>query len=137
MMKKQVLSQVFMMSLLLLGVSIMSFVSDEKKVYVENTTFDFGTITADGGNVEGTFVLRNNTESTVSITNVKAACGCTVPSWDKSPIEPGKTREIKVSFNPRGKSGSVNKSVTVTMDSGETFRMYIKGIIAKREALNR
>ena len=51
------------------------------------------------------------------ISEVKPSCGCTVPDYTKTSIKPGATGEIKVTFDSKGKSGNVSKTVTVTMNT--------------------
>ena len=64
---------------------------------------DFGDI-VQGQQVAHTFVLTNTGKQPLIISNVAATCGCTVPSWPKEPVAPGKSAEIKVSFNSTGKA---------------------------------
>lgn len=81
-------------------------------------SIDFGDITQ-GDKVEHTFQLTNTGSSPLIISNVAATCGCTVPSWPKEPIAPGKTSEIKVSFNSAGKMGKQNSVVRIYSNASE------------------
>ena len=58
-------------------------------------------------------------EKAAIISNVAATCGCTVPSWPKEPVAPGKTAEIKVSFNSAGKMGKQNSVVRIYSNATE------------------
>lgn len=69
--------------------------------------------------VEHTFVLTNTGKSPLIISNVAATCGCTVPSWPKEPVAPGKSAEIKVSFNSSGKVGKQNSVVRIYSNASE------------------
>ncbi|OIQ18063.1 MAG: hypothetical protein BM557_07550 [Flavobacterium sp. MedPE-SWcel] len=80
------------------------------------TEFDFGDINS-GDVVEHTFTFTNEGTSDLIISKAKASCGCTVPSYTKTPVAPGGTGEVKVSFNSSGKSGNQKKSVTVTANT--------------------
>ncbi|WP_299103798.1 DUF1573 domain-containing protein [uncultured Tenacibaculum sp.] len=74
---------------------------------------DFGTV-PEGEVVKTTFIVTNTGKSDLVITNAQATCGCTVPEWPKNtPIKPGETGEIKVSFNTSGKPNKQSKSVTL------------------------
>lgn len=73
---------------------------------------DFGDI-VQGAKVEHTFSLTNTGTVPLVISNVAATCGCTVPSWPKEPVAPGKSAEIKVSFNSAGKMGKQNSVVRI------------------------
>tara|TARA_R110002020_G_scaffold150825_1_gene327674 strand:+ start:1075 stop:1470 length:396 start_codon:yes stop_codon:yes gene_type:complete len=81
-------------------------------------SIDFGDITQ-GDKVEHTFELTNSGSAPLIISNVAATCGCTVPSWPKEPIAPGKTSEIKVSFNSAGKMGKQNSVVRIYSNASE------------------
>jgi len=80
------------------------------------TEFDFGTI-KEGEVVKHVFKFTNTGKSPLVIQNASAPCGCTVPKWPKDPIAPGKTGEIAVEFNSRGKSGLQNKPVTIVANT--------------------
>ena len=79
---------------------------------------DFGDITQ-GQQVAHTFVLTNTGKQPLIISNVAATCGCTVPSWPKEPVAPGKSAEIKVSFNSTGKVGKQNSVVRIYSNASE------------------
>ena len=79
---------------------------------------DFGDI-KQGDKVENVFKLTNTGNEPLIISNVAATCGCTVPSWPKEPEAPGKTAEIKVSFNSAGKMGKQNSVVRIYSNATE------------------
>jgi hypothetical protein len=79
---------------------------------------DFGDI-EQGQQVSHTFVLTNTGKQPLIISNVAATCGCTVPSWPKEPVAPGKSAEIKVSFNSAGKVGKQNSVVRIYSNASE------------------
>lgn len=100
------------------------------KIFFENREFDFGTINQ-GDKVHGSFAFKNTGESDLIISNAKASCGCTIPSYPKNvPIKPGEEGEIKVLFNSKGKSNKQNKTVTLftnTLKGQE--RLTVKGFV--------
>ena len=55
----------------------------------------------------------NTGNSNLVISNVSTTCGCTVADYPKDPIAPGKDGKIEVEFNSEGKSGMVDRKVTV------------------------
>ena len=79
---------------------------------------DFGDI-VQGAKVEHVFTLTNTGTVPLVISNVAATCGCTVPSWPKEPVAPGKSAEIKVSFNSTGKMGKQNSVVRIYSNASE------------------
>ena len=58
------------------------------------------------------------------IVNAKSSCGCTVPTYPKTQVEPGATAEMLVKFNGSGKN-QVSKTVTITANT-ETGKETIK-----------
>ena len=75
---------------------------------------DFGQINEADGKVSTVFEFTNNTNVPVTLTNVRASCGCTTPQWSKEPIAPNKKGVITVTYNPKGRPGNFNKSITLT-----------------------
>ncbi len=97
-------------------------------------TFDFGEID-EGEKVEHIYKFKNTGDEPLVISNAKGSCGCTVPQWPKTPIAPGDSGEILVSFNSKGKPGPQTKKVTITAntDPVQTF-LTITGKVKKAEA---
>jgi len=93
-------------------------VKDGPIITFEESSKDFGDI-KQGDKVEHTFKLENTGNAPLVISNVAATCGCTVPKWPKEPIAPGKTAEIKVSFNSAGKMGKQNSVVRIYSNATE------------------
>lgn len=83
---------------------------------VDRMEHDFGKI-PDSAPVETSFVITNTGDKPLLITNATGSCGCTVPDYPKEPIAPGESKDMKVSFNPSGKEGVNNKTVTITANT--------------------
>ena len=98
---------------------------DSKVIVVDREVHDFGTIGEDAGNVSATFVVTNNTSATIVLTNVRASCGCTTPSWTKEPIEPGKTGTVTATYSQKGRPGPFEKTVTITT-TGDPERLLVR-----------
>jgi hypothetical protein len=102
----------------------------EQKISVDKTIYDFGTVSSTGEPVKATFVITNNTEESITLAEVKASCGCTTPSWTKTPIEPGKTGEVVAAYNPKGHAGSFEKTLIIrATEIPEPVKVTIKGIV--------
>ena len=97
-------------------------------------THDFGEITEVGGPAGHDFLFTNNTGRVIRILSVQTSCGCTTPAWTKDPVQPGKTGFVKASFDPKGRPGYFNKSLTVMTDfDGNPIALQIKGqVVGKR-----
>ncbi len=79
---------------------------------------DFGTLNVNTDNPYS-FVFTNTGKEPLLITNARGSCGCTVPSWPKDPIMPGKTGKIDVVYRPsKGQAGKPQeKTVTITANT--------------------
>lgn len=89
--------------------------------------FDFGDIQPDS-KVRHTFKFTNTGKTPLLIADATASCGCTTPSWTKEPIAPGRTGEMEVQFDSRGKQGLINKQVSVRANTQPSITtIYIKG----------
>ena len=114
--------------------SVVSAQIAEPLIFVEKT-HDFGSVKEDGGSVATEFSFLNNSGRPIRIVNVKPSCGCTTPDWTREIIEPGKSGVIKASFDPRGKVGYFNKSISVTTDyNGAPITLQIKGNVESKLA---
>ncbi len=82
----------------------------------DKTEHDFGTLDA-GDKAETVFILTNIGEGDLVITSARGSCGCTVPVWPKDAVKPGKTAEIKVVFNSRGKKNKTTNTITLTTNT--------------------
>jgi len=101
----------------------------------EKTEHDFGKIHEEDGRVSVVFNFKNEGMSPLVLSNVRASCGCTTPTWTKEPVEPGQTGSITVTYNPNGRPGRFQKTVTITSNATEaTTRVYIKGEVLPKQA---
>ena len=101
----------------------------------EKTEHDFGKINEADGRVSTVFSFKNEGMAPLVLSNVRASCGCTTPTWTKEPIEPGQTGSITVTYNPNGRPGRFQKTVTITSNATEaTTRVYIKGEVIPKQA---
>ncbi|MCF6279141.1 MAG: DUF1573 domain-containing protein [Flavobacteriaceae bacterium] len=82
----------------------------------DKTEHDFGTI-EQGDKVETVFTLTNVGKGDLIITGAKGSCGCTVPQWPKEAVKPGKTAEIKVVYDSRGKKNKTTNTITLTTNT--------------------
>lgn len=112
---------VFLMAMAMVAFSAQAqekAVTNGPVITFEESSKDFGDI-KQGDKVEHVFKLENTGKAPLVISNVAATCGCTVPNWPKEPIAPGKTAEIKVTFNSAGKMGKQNSVVRIYSNASE------------------
>lgn len=116
---------IFMSLLLMTGGA---FAQNQAVIAAEKATHDFGTIQEDNGTVTHTFKISNSGDAPLVVTRVIASCGCTTPEWTKEPIAPGKTGEVKITFDPKGRPGPFTKTISV-YSNGKTgsFVLTIRG----------
>jgi len=101
-----------------------------KPLQFKEESFDFGQIMEGDGPVTHPFEFTNITGRPIKILGVRPSCGCTTPDWSKEPVMPGKTGFIKAQFDPKGRPGYFNKTLTVTTDAdGNTIVLQIKGTV--------
>lgn len=126
-MKKILVSMVALMSTIASMAQVITF---------ERTEHDFGKINEADGRVTTVFKFKNEGMAPLVLSNVRASCGCTTPKWTREPIEPGQAGEITVTYNPNGRPGRFQKTITVTSNALEnaTAKLYIKGEVIPKPA---
>lgn len=94
---------------------------------------DFGTV-VEGPQATHEFHFKNEGKEPLILSNVRASCGCTVPSWPKEPILPGKESTIIATYNTQGRPGQFSKTITVESNAeGGNKILTIKGEVIKPE----
>ncbi len=73
---------------------------------------NFGTI-SQGEKVSYSFGFKNKGGSDLLISSAKGSCGCTIPTYPQEPIKGGEEGKIDVVFDSDGKSGLVEKTITL------------------------
>ncbi len=102
---------------------------------VENAdpySWDFGQV-KEGEVLRHTFVLKNESEKTLTIKDVNTSCGCTVFKVEKKVILPGESTDLEVQFNSKGYSGLAQQYVYVHTDSLDNpiIRFIIKAEVIR------
>jgi hypothetical protein len=110
---------------------------EEEKIAADKTEHNFGTVKEDGGSVSAIFTIKNTTQVPIMLREVRATCGCTTPDWTKAPIEPGKIGQVTATYNPKGRPGPFEKSITISISVGDktqTIAVKIKGTVVQQDA---
>lgn len=129
-MKRIAYSAVF---IIFLGFSLMA---QERATQIKftATTHNFGVIKEEGGLVSSNFEFTNIGNAPLIITNVLSSCGCTVSEWPKEPILPGAKGMIKASYNPKGRPGPFNQSITIYSNASASGDVItLRGQVRPRE----
>jgi hypothetical protein len=89
----------------------------------DKTEHDFGTIN-EGEKVTTEFNFTNTGKEDLIIVDARGSCGCTVPQYPKNtPIAPGASGKILVSFDSSNKPGLQQKSVTLSANTASGREM--------------
>lgn len=98
-------------------------------------SFDFGDVSEKGGSVSHEFQFTNLSGRPFRILSVQPSCGCTTPAWTKEIVQPGKVGFITATFDPTGRPGYFNKTLTLTTDlDTNPIVLAIKGnVVTSRE----
>lgn len=104
---------------------------DGPKLTFSETTFDYGNIPRNVP-AKHEFKFTNNGTAPLIINSANPSCGCTVPTFTKEPIMPGKTGTIQVVYNAAN-PGNFTKSVTVRSNGGEVSLTIRGNVVEKKE----
>lgn len=91
-------------------------------LFLSEDSHDFGRITQ-GEKVSYAFIFKNTGASALVISSAQGSCGCTVPTYPKGPVKPGEEAKIDVVFDSEGKSGLVQKTVTLTTNCNPSSKI--------------
>ncbi|HLT86316.1 MAG TPA: DUF1573 domain-containing protein [Sphingobacterium sp.] len=86
------------------------------KIEFGESVYDFGEV-KEGEVVEHVYAYTNTGTEPVILSQVSASCGCTTPSYTQTPVLPGKSGEVKVSFDSNGQVGKQQKIVTIVSNA--------------------
>ncbi len=90
---------------------------------------DFGTL-LQGEVVSYSFHFTNTGNTPLIISDVGSSCGCTVGDYPREPIAPGKTGDIKVTYNSSGHHGFQSRFLTVMSNTNPAkTTLRIKGTV--------
>ena len=122
-------------STLFMALCAVAMMAQDPVITFEKTEHDFGKIHEEDGRVSVVFNFKNEGMAPLVLSNVRASCGCTTPTWTKEPVEPGQTGSITVTYNPNGRPGRFQKTVTITSNASEpTKKVFIKGEVIPKQA---
>ena len=109
--------------LAVLVVAAAVFAAGKPKIVAVEPVKDVGTV-AKGEKIVNDFVIRNEGDAVLEITNVQPACGCTVAEFDKS-IAPGQTGKIHAVVDTTTFNGPISKGVSVFSNDPDTPQLEL------------
>ena len=94
------------------------------KIQFVSLVHDYGTIEK-GADGRCAFTFTNTGNEPLVLSNVRASCGCTTPSWTQKPVMPGQQGTIDVKYNTNN-VGGFTKTITVTSNAVNNPRVQLK-----------
>ncbi len=92
------------------------------------TRHDFGVIREQDGQVSCIMRVVNTGDSALHLLRVRTSCGCTAVDFTRTPITPGDTGQVKVTYSPKNRPGEFDKDVWVyTNGQPSRTRLQITG----------
>lgn len=95
--------------------------------------WNFGQIAELDGVVSHVFKYRNTGDKPYVIYEIATSCGCTTPSYDRSPLMPNQEREMTINFDPVNQPGPIEKTIMVRGNiEGGTTVLKIRATVEPR-----
>lgn len=79
--------------------------------------------------ISGEFKVTNISQEDLLLKDVKTGCHCTLAEWDKQPIKPGQTTNIKITYDAM-KDGEFYKVVFVSTNF-DTEKSVVLSMVGK------
>lgn len=99
----------------------------------DGMVYDFDTVSRDDIPLSHDFVVRNTGDSPLLMVKVTTTCPCTTVDYPVSPIAPGDSARLVVTYSSAS-LGSFNQCVYLsTNDSVAHRRLMIKGVVADQK----
>ena len=101
------------------------------EITFEKVVHDYGTIYR-GADGKSEFRFTNTGKEPLILSRPRSNCGCTVPTWPRQPILPGKSGVITVVYDTK-RFGAINKAVTIFSNAkNNTVVLRIKGNVKQK-----
>lgn len=78
----------------------------------DKEVYDFGEC-VEGDKITKVIEFTNTGKLPLVIEQAYGSCGCTVPTYDKEPVQPGKKGKLQIQFDSSHKVGANTKSVMI------------------------
>ena len=102
--------------------------------FPSDRTIDLGLFNGDSIQ-SGSIIFRNTGDAPLTITGVGSDCNCTSPSYTRTPIEPGDSGVINITYDGRDyPHGPFLKIIKVRSNaSNSRVNLFVKGTIRRPE----
>lgn len=106
----------------------------QAEIKFEKTSHNFGTF-YESESQKTVFKFTNKGNEPLVIHQAITSCGCTVAKFTQTPIAPGKSGEVEIIYNGKGKLfGHFRKSITIRSNSKAPItRISIEGTMKEDE----
>ncbi len=106
--------------------------ANSPKLKLEKNLIDFGHI-GNSGKLSIELAIINEGKSDLYIRKIKSTCGCTTTNPDKGVLKPGESSSLNVTFDPKGRSGSQQKLITIFSNDPKASaqRLTVKAFVKK------
>lgn len=123
-----------LLSIFIFLVGFLAFAQEGPKIEFKTETINYGEVVKGEDDGVREFAFTNTGDAPLLIKDVKSSCGCTVPEWPKTAIEPGKSDKIVVKYNMN--PGPISKTITVETNAvnkpNGVIPLRIKGTVVKK-----
>ncbi len=108
-----------------------SFMASPTTISFKEDTLQLGTILYNNEKL-AVFYFTNTGAVPLLINNVRSSCDCTSVKWEKRPVNPGETGEIKVVFKPNS-LGMFLKTIKVYCNTSEQIiNLKLRGNVIEK-----
>jgi len=103
--------------------------SNQAEIKFDTLRINLGTFSESNSVQKCTFKFTNVGDAPLVINQAFASCGCTVPTFTKTPIKPGEKGQVDVTYDGKGKfPGHFQKTITIRSNAvNEIVRLTIEG----------
>lgn len=131
------MKKIFASLLLVVFAAVGVYAQGAKFQFTAGDSYDFGTV-KDGEKVVHVYEFKNVGDQPLMIQRAEAGCSCTSADWTKTPVMPGKTGIVKVTFDSKDKVGPAMKEITIKSNAVlpnknmARYSIFLKGkVVAK------
>jgi len=122
------ISIVIIVGAFLIFYNIQNKSSQPPTISISEEEWDFGKVKEDERPVH-IFTIKNTGREELIISRVRSSCGCAATMLSSDNIQPGKSAELKVTFNPTGYNGLVKKDIYIESNDPQLPKAKITVII--------